>query len=143
LKIKDAIVQKDPLEEGLRKQLNFGHTMGHAVESNSLKNDAIPLLHGEAIAIGMVCEAYISQAACGLKAAQLEEVTTTIFGLFNCHAIDSSQYHQIMEYMKQDKKNSLGKLNFTLLSSIGSAKENQLVDSGLILESLDYYNSYC
>ncbi len=139
--IKNEIVLSDPLEKGERKLLNFGHTIGHAVESFSLENDKVPLCHGEAIAIGMICESYISNMINDLTAVELENVSSTINSFYSAYTLDESNYHSYIELMKNDKKNESNKINFTLLSSIGSASFNKEVGVDLILESLNYYNS--
>lgn len=139
--IKNDIVLNDPLEKGGRKLLNFGHTIGHAIESFSLENDKTPLCHGEAIAIGIICESYVSNIANKLSASDLENITTTINSFYKPYEIDESNYHSYIELMKNDKKNESDKINFTLLSEIGTANFNQEIDVDLILESLNYYKS--
>jgi len=141
IKIKNNIVLNDPLEKGERKLLNFGHTIGHAIESYSLVHDQNPLRHGEAIAIGMICESYISKKKNGLSAGDLKIVTGTICSLYRSYQLDGSTYHELIELMKNDKKNEGSGINFTLLSKIGKANYNKEVDVELILESLNYYNS--
>src|ERR1700743_1910440 len=81
VEIKNEVVKIDPLEKGLRKALNFGHTIGHAVETHSLLNDKDPLTHGEAIALGMICEGYLSYKKAGLSKAELDEIVEVITGL--------------------------------------------------------------
>ena len=71
VEIKNEVVTADPFERGIRKSLNFGHTIGHALETNSLLHDTHPLTHGEAIAIGMICESYLSHKKSGLTADEL------------------------------------------------------------------------
>jgi len=139
--IKNNIVLNDPFEKGERKLLNFGHTIGHAIESYSLVHDQNPLRHGEAIAIGMICESYISNSKSELTASALKTITETIFSIYNFHQLDDSTYHELIELMKNDKKNENSEINFTLLSEIGKADFNQEVDVELILESLNYYNA--
>ena len=75
-------MESDPFEAGVRKILNFGHTIGHAMETWSLHNDKIPLLHGEAIAIGMVCEAWLSNKLTGLSKTDLEDISNIIFRFY-------------------------------------------------------------
>lgn len=139
--IKNEIVLNDPLEKGERKLLNFGHTIGHAVESYSLIHDQKPLLHGEAIAIGMICESYLSNAKNGLSALALKTISKEITAIYPSYLLDESNYHQLIELMKNDKKNESSGINFTLLTKIGNASFNKEVDVELILESLNYYNS--
>ncbi len=139
--IKNEIVKADPVEKKERKLLNFGHTIGHAIESCSLKNDELPLLHGEAIAIGMICESYISSKQNELEEVELNEIVQTISDIYNPYRLDESCYHELIELMKNDKKNENDAINFTLLSSIGSGVINQNVEVDLIIDSLNYYQS--
>lgn len=141
INIKNDIVLNDPLEKGERKLLNFGHTIGHAIESYSLVHDQKPLKHGEAIAVGMICESYISNCKNELTAADLKIITTTLCSIYNSYRLNDSTYHELIELMKNDKKNDGAEINFTLLSKIGKAEYNIEVDVDLILESLNYYNS--
>lgn len=141
INIKNNIVLNDPLEKGERKLLNFGHTIGHAIESYSLMHDKSPLCHGEAVAIGMICESYISANINGLPEAELKTITDTIYSFYSSYHLDESNYHQFVELMKNDKKNEGSGINFTLLSKIGTANFNIEVGIELILESLNYYNN--
>jgi len=139
--IKHDIVLEDPTEKGLRKTLNFGHTLGHAIESYFLSNeDKKPLLHGEAIAIGMILECHLSSAQLSFSDKSLEEVTHTIIQLYDAVPLEIADYNSILDLLKFDKKNEHGNINFVLLESIGNAKINCQVDNQLILEAFDYYN---
>jgi len=141
VQIKNTIVLKDPKEKKERKLLNFGHTIGHAIESYSLKNDPLPLLHGEAIAIGMICESYLSHLVLELSATELKEISNSILGFYSRYKLDDTQFHQYIELMKHDKKNETSNINFTLLKEIGVAEVNHEVGIEQIIESLNYYNS--
>ena len=141
IEIKNSIVSADPYEKGIRKALNFGHTIGHAIESAALKTKK-PLLHGEAIAIGMICEAYLSRKCCGLSSDALNEIVDFIKKVFHPKKISASE-GTLLKLMQQDKKNQNSELNFTLLSSIGKAEINQSCSEELIAESLKYYGSLC
>ena len=141
IEVKNKIVSADPYENGLRKVLNFGHTIGHAVESASLKTKK-PLLHGEAIAIGMICEAYISRKVSGLKSEELDEISSFITSIFKPKAIKQPT-KKLIALMKQDKKNKNSEINFTLLISIGKAEINNSCSEDLIEESIGYFNSFC
>lgn len=138
--IKAAIVSNDPYEQGERKKLNFGHTLGHAIESYFLekefKND---LLHGEAIAVGMILESYLSHKLCGLSKIEMDEIKTVITSFYPKVYIDSMEHEEILSYMKHDKKNSHGNVNFTLLTAIGHAVFDKKVDEGLFKEAFSYY----
>jgi 3-dehydroquinate synthase len=137
--IKNEVVTQDPTEKGLRKILNFGHTIGHAIEGYSLANDTEPLLHGEAIAIGMICEGYLSRQLNGLSDAALQDLTGTFLRHFPVYRYEPSRYDALIDLMKNDKKNAGDQIGFALLNSIGSCDYNVFVDEPAIRESLDFY----
>jgi len=139
IEIKNKIVQQDPLESGPRKMLNFGHTIGHAIETCSLNNKR-SLLHGEAVAIGMICESYLSNKLTGLSSKSLEDITSSMLKLYKPFDLEETSYANLLELMRHDKKNKGGKMNFTLLRRIGDAVIDQLCNDDLITESLIYYN---
>lgn len=140
--IKTDVTQKDHTEQGLRKVLNFGHTLGHAIESYFLeKNPENALLHGEAIAIGMILESYISVDASGLETRDLQEISKTILHTFTKVKFSEADIDSILEYLKFDKKNEKGKVNFVLLEKIGKARIDVQVSEKLISDSFAYYNS--
>lgn len=141
VEIKNEVVIEDPLEKGLRKILNFGHTIGHAVESWSLRHDEQPLLHGEAIAIGFICEGWLSVKRNGLKQSELEEIVKTLKNIYPAYKLDKSSYPELLEIMKNDKKNTAGKISFSLLSKIGKCGFDVFCTEDEIFESLDYYLS--
>lgn len=138
LQIKQRIVEEDPFEKGIRKALNFGHTIGHAIESVFLETDT-PLLHGEAIAIGMICEAYLSTQLTGLPQNQLAIITQYINRIFATVQLDAAQYETFIKLMKNDKKNRGKEINFTLLTKIGACQINQSCAEEMIVKSFDYY----
>lgn len=139
--IKNEVITQDPTEKGLRKILNFGHTIGHAVESYSLFHDGNPLLHGEAIALGMICEAYIASKINGLPTEELQAIVTRFDGLFERYPLQASAYPELLAVMQNDKKNESKRLGFALLSRIGQCDYNLYVEEALIIESLDYYTN--
>ncbi len=139
LKIKNTIVSEDPIEKGIRKLLNFGHTIGHAIETYSLKKDDVPLLHGEAVAIGIICEAYLSTKLLKLPASQLDQIISFITEHYHFYQIKAESVEVIIELMMQDKKNEYGKINLTLISSIGLGVIDQYCDLELIERSLRFY----
>lgn len=142
VEIKNAIVTEDPNENGLRKTLNFGHTLGHAIESYFLSHaNKDELLHGEAIAIGMIMETYISSELLGFPKDQLEVIKQTFLNIFDKVSIDDSDHGAIMELLKYDKKNEHGNINFVLLEDIGKPKIDCLVENNLIIKAFDYYQS--
>lgn len=139
IEIKNKVVLEDPFEKGLRKILNFGHTIGHAVESWSLDNDSKPLTHGEAIAIGMICETYMAFKLGMLPESDLDKIRQDIFKFFEKYTLRADIYDTLLEIMQHDKKNVSGKINFSLPDRIGNCKFNIVVDNELIKQSLDYY----
>ena len=140
--IKNNIVMQDPTEKGLRKTLNFGHTLGHAIESYFLDNDSkTTFLHGEAIAIGMILESYISTKTLGLSQKELSDISEGILKTFSKIKFEVQDYNHIIELMKYDKKNSHGIIKFVLLESIGKAKINCEVPNSIIIEAFEYYKN--
>lgn len=138
--IKNTIVLEDPTEQNARKTLNFGHTLGHAIESYCLAHETrATLLHGEAIAIGMILECFISNKQVGLSEASLREITTTLLEMYEHIHFDSSEIEPIIELLKHDKKNDNGNINFVLLQAVGKPIIDQQVDNTLIYESFSYY----
>jgi len=138
LNIKKKVVEADPFEKGWRKSLNFGHTIGHAIESMCLETEN-QLLHGEAIAIGMICESYLSHKVLGLKKRNLYKIANFILSIYGKVDISYLNREALIKLMKQDKKNDANVINFTLLHKIGSAAVNQTTNEQLITESLNFY----
>lgn len=139
VQIKQRIVIADPYEKGIRKALNFGHTIGHAIESVFLETET-PLLHGEAIAIGMICEAYISSQQLNLFKKELEEISNFITRIYGKVTLKKSNYPRMINLMKNDKKNENEHINFSLIANIGDVEVNHVTSEEMIVESLDYYN---
>lgn len=137
--IKRDVVDKDPKEDGLRKILNFGHTIGHAVESYYL-DTPFHLLHGEAIAIGMIAEAYLSHKFLRLPKEQLDIIQQSLLAVFRKVQIDKKGFDTIIDLCFQDKKNEGNVLNFSLLKRIGECDFNIVVGREAVSEALDYYN---
>jgi len=136
---KNSVVRRDFREKGVRKILNFGHTVGHAFESFSQTGNRKPLLHGEAIAIGMICESYLSHLKTGLGLEQAEEVKSFIRSIYPLYQFTNEDILQLTGIMEHDKKNRDGLINFTLLKSLGMAHINVLCNHVEIRSSLDYY----
>jgi 3-dehydroquinate synthase len=136
--IKSAIVEEDPLEQGNRKALNLGHTIGHAVESYFLTHEK--LLHGEAVAVGLICEAYISQQAGFITDAELNTITSTILHYFKLPVLPANAFGTLLGLLKQDKKSISGKNQFTLLKGIGNYCIHNSVEEETIKQSLQFYN---
>ncbi|MFD2966441.1 3-dehydroquinate synthase [Sphingobacterium bambusae] len=139
--IKNEVITQDPTEMGLRKILNFGHTIGHAVEGYSMLHDENPLLHGEAIAIGMICEAYLSTKLNGLSQDALMDIVKSFDAIFTRYTMQSDWYAELISLMRNDKKNEGKQIGFALLASIGKCDYNIYVDEDAIIESLDFYKN--
>ncbi|MEO6150002.1 MAG: 3-dehydroquinate synthase, partial [Mucilaginibacter sp.] len=137
--LKNKVVIEDPTEQHIRKSLNFGHTVGHAVETWSLTHDADPLTHGEAIAIGMLCEAYLSHKRTGLSKQELDEIQFVIGSLYQHYSLNSAMYEDVYTIMLKDKKNIDGKINCTLLNRIGKFTIDNICTKEELYEALDYY----
>lgn len=142
IKIKNDIVTQDPIEKGIRKALNFGHTLGHAIESYFLENtNKISLLHGEAIAAGMILESYISWQKKMINSQEYNQIKATIKSIFEDILFEENDIEPILELLIHDKKNEYGNIQFVLLDGIGKIKINQKVDNDLIYKAFLDYNS--
>lgn len=140
--IKKNIVTEDPTEQGLRKILNYGHTLGHAIESYYLDlSDCSALLHGEAIAIGMVMETYLSVKTTGFSALKCEEIKAVFKSIYGHISIEEKDYAPIINLLKYDKKNEHGNVNFVLLEAIGKPKIDCTVTNEDIIEAIMFYNA--
>ena len=140
--IKNEIVKQDPYEKSYRKSLNFGHTLGHAIESYFLGNDnKISLLHGEAIAIGMILESHISMEKKLLPSKEYTTIKNCIKGIFKPVHFDFDDISAVMDLLMHDKKNEGGVVNFTLLERAGKAIVNQHVETSLIYRAFEDYRN--
>ena len=136
--IKDSFVFQDPNERNIRKALNFGHTIGHAFESFALFSDH-PVLHGYAVAYGMIAELYLSHKICNLPLEKVNELSNWLIEIYGKYSIDENQYEALYQLMTHDKKNEGTRVNFTLIPSVGEVAINQNCDKNLIFEALDYF----
>jgi 3-dehydroquinate synthase len=137
---KQQIVEADPLESGLRKVLNFGHTVGHALESYLLLQSGREILHGEAVAAGMLCESWLSVQKGRLTEQELDKIETFLFSVYEKVQFVTLETDAIARLALQDKKNSGSTINCTLLDGIGKAVYDQPVTVAEIGESLRYYH---
>ena len=137
VQVKERIVEEDPTEKGIRKALNLGHTVGHALESLALEREK-PVLHGYAVAWGMICELYLSVVKCGFPKEKFRQTVQFIRANYGDFPLDCKQYDRLFEFMKHDKKNEAGIINFTLLADIGDIRINQQATKEEIFESLDF-----
>jgi len=139
--IKNSIVNQDSNENGIRKILNYGHTLGHAIESYRMSLDSSKhLLHGEAVAIGLILETYISHKTYAFPVSHLNALTSFVKKFYEHQSFDSNEISKIIELMKYDKKNVGSQINFVLLKGIGNYVLDCQVDNKLIYEAFDYYN---
>ena len=142
IEIKNKIVSEDLTENGIRKALNFGHTLGHAIESYFLENETkTKLLHGEAVAIGMILESYISLEKNLLTNEEYQEIKNVIIDIFEIIDFDKNDIEKIIELLIYDKKNEFGKIQFALLDGIGKIKINEEADNAIIIKAFEDYKS--
>ena len=135
--VKQRIVTEDPTEQGLRKALNLGHTAGHAFESLALERQ--PVLHGYAVAWGLVVELYLSCVKTGFPTDKMRATVSFIFEHYGRMSITCDDYPRLLELMHHDKKNEGNTINFTLLGAIGDIRINQTATEAEIKEALDFY----
>lgn len=136
--VKQRIVAEDPTEKGLRKALNLGHTVGHAFESLAMRHGR-PVLHGYAVAWGLVAELYLSVLKAGFPVSVLRQVSSFVAEYYGRMDISCDDYAELIELMTHDKKNTSGNINFSLLSDVGQLMLNQVATRKEIEESLDFY----
>lgn len=142
IEIKNEVVTEDPKEGGLRKILNFGHTLGHAVESYFLESEnKEKLTHGEAIVVGMITEAYISEKLLNFPSKEVAEIKKSCLEIYGKVNIIPEDYDTIMSLLIHDKKNVGGQINFVLLTNYEKFKLDCKVEKDLLIEALNYYNS--
>jgi len=142
VEIKNIIVMQDPTEKNIRKALNFGHTLGHAIESYYLENETkTTLLHGEAIAVGMILESYISLHKNLITEEEYSQIKATLKSIYDDVIFEENDIDPILELLIHDKKNEYGTIQFALIEGIGKIKINQSVENELILKAFEDYKS--
>ena len=146
VKVKERIVEEDPMEHGLRKALNLGHTVGHAFESLALRTPSLrrgqgeaPVLHGYAVAYGLVCELFLSCIKTGFPTDKMRQTVRFILDHYGRMPITCDDYPTLLELMTHDKKNTGADINFTLLGDVGDIRINQTATKQEIEEALDFY----
>ena len=137
VKVKERIVDEDPTERGIRKALNLGHTVGHAFESLALRRT--PVLHGYAVAWGLICELYLSCVKTGFPTDKMRQTVRYINENYGRMPITCNDYPILLELMTHDKKNEGDSINFTLLGDVGDIRINQTASKEEIEEALDFY----
>lgn len=148
VRVKEQVVAADPHEKGLRKALNLGHTFGHAFESWSYgfeeqgtktkEHGREPLLHGYAVAFGLIAELYLSVVKCGFPTEQMRQTVSFIRQHYGNLPITCDDYDNIIALMRHDKKNRGTDINVTLLAGIGQLRIDQTIDEEMIREALDF-----
>lgn len=145
--IKERVVEEDPLEHGIRKALNLGHTAGHAFESFCLAFEGKPadgrtihpVLHGYAVAWGLICELYLSCVKTGFPTSKMRQTVRFVKENYGTLPITCDDYEELYAYMTHDKKNTAGIINFTLLGDVGDIRINQSATKEEIFEMLDFF----
>ena len=141
VKVKERIVEEDPHEHGIRKALNLGHTVGHAFESLALEEHRT-VLHGYAVAWGLVCELYLSVVRMDFPRDKFYQTRLFIKEHYGKFPFTCKHYPRLLELMAHDKKNhEAGQVNFTLLADIGDIRINQTASKEEIEEMFDFYSS--
>lgn len=135
--VKERIVTEDPHEHGIRKALNLGHTFGHAFESWALKRN--PILHGYAVAYGLICELYLSSVQTGFPTDKMRQTVSYIRDIYGSLPITCDDYDELIALMHHDKKNRGDEINFTLLGNVGDIRINQTATEKDIKEALDFF----
>ncbi|MEN9997825.1 MAG: 3-dehydroquinate synthase [Bacteroidota bacterium] len=138
--VKQTIVEQDPTEKGIRKVLNYGHTVGHAIEGFFMDKD--PIAHGHAVAIGMLAEAHISMKRTVLAKEAFHEIETIILQHFPMIHLEEEDIKEIIRLTLHDKKNEQNKINCTLLSAIGDSLIDCFVSEEELNEALNYLTIY-
>lgn len=134
--VKEEVVTRDPFEQNMRKALNLGHTFGHAFESWSLKRK--PVLHGYAVAYGLVCELYLSCVKCGFPTEKMRQAVRFVKEWYGQLPFTCDDYDGLIALMRHDKKNLGDEINFTLLADVGDIKLNQTATMEEIKNAFDF-----
>tara|TARA_B100001287_G_scaffold273359_1_gene276641 strand:- start:436 stop:1509 length:1074 start_codon:yes stop_codon:yes gene_type:complete len=142
VRIKLEIVKNDYYDNNVRRILNFGHTISHAIESMYLYKGLI-ISHGDALAVGLICETYLSHVEFGFSRQKLNHIVDKISSFFNFKKIETLDHKPIIKFIKNDKKSSIGSNNFTLIKNIGSSVINCNVPNAKIVDALNYFKEKC
>lgn len=135
--VKERVVTEDPFEHGIRKALNLGHTVGHAIES-LLMAHGHPVLHGYAVAWGLVSELYLSTLRCGFPVALMRQVVRFIREVYGACPISCKDYDELFALMTHDKKNTSGQILCTLLADVADVRINQSISRTEIEDMFDF-----
>lgn len=140
VEIKEYFVVNDPTENNIRKALNLGHTVGHAFESLAL-HQGRPILHGYAVAYGIVVELYLSVKKVDFPMELCNTISNWIMKTYGSFKIMKEDYETLYLKMTKDKKNEAGRINFSLIPEIGKVEINIDCEKELIFEALDFYSN--
>lgn len=138
IQIKVHFAEQDPLEKGIRKALNFGHTFGHAFESLFMGTPN-EISHGKAVAHGMICELYLSNKKFGFDEKEINNIAEYLGRLFGKLKIANTDFEKIIQLIRHDKKNENSIINFTLLSDFGNVLINSPCTDSEIMDALNWY----
>lgn len=141
VEIKSAVVNKDWKEQGLRKTLNFGHTIGHAIESYFLDKEDVTVLHGEGVAAGIICELYLSTQNTHFPLKDLQQIEKYILNIYGKITINENENMAIAQLATHDKKNTNGEIRGVLLENIGKPVIDSVISTEEIINAFQYYNS--
>lgn len=136
--IKEGFVKADPTEQNVRKSLNFGHTIGHAFESFAISAKK-PVLHGFAVAYGMIAELYLCHKKCRFPMTKVQEINSVLISIYGKYIISDNDFDALFNLMTHDKKNEKNLINFTLLIDIGQISIDQHCTREEIFEALRFY----
>lgn len=142
--VKQAVVAADPKEAGLRKALNLGHTVAHAIESFAIGRRKSPVPHGYAVAWGLVVDLVLSHVQLGFPSATMHALAAYVKENYGYYDIECKDYPALIDYMRHDKKNaSPDAINFTLLKAVGEPQINFTADVEMVKAALDIYRDLC
>ncbi len=143
IRFKESIVEADPYDKGIRAQLNLGHSIGHALEAFSMLRlpslKQTPLLHGEAVAVGLVAELYLSHRLCGFPSKELHRLAMLVKSYFRPYSITCADYDEIYSLALADKKNKSSEVHLVTLPSVGANPDLLAISRELFDEALDFY----
>lgn len=140
VEVKEYFVVKDPTEKNIRKALNLGHTVGHAFESLAL-HQGRPMLHGYAVAYGLIVELFLSSKKVGFPMSETERISRWIVKTYGNFIISEDDFEELYLKMTKDKKNEAGRINFTLIPQVGKVEINIDCDKELVLEGLNFFRN--
>jgi 3-dehydroquinate synthase len=137
---KCRVVGEDPFDQSTRKMLNFGHTVGHALESLCNIPGKDIMLHGQAVAAGMMCETYLSNKTAGLEVDDMDELVSVIKSYFDLKPINENKFDRLAEIVNYDKKKTGSGIGFSLLAGLGKHSPGKFVNTSDLISSFRFYN---